>query len=242
MNCILISCVCSVVISVFFAVISHGTSGAMDGIKLTDWMQGLGSITAVIIACFAAKWANDAAKNSDKISIGQNVNDIAKFFSEKINDECPKTSEMKCLDNGQEGKISAFITSVVKAKEAIENISVEGNRHQYFRILMVYLTTDVILELRDGTCFLEALNYYINKNEENFYTNSGKYEIWCEIYKQYQDIQQIFGISVSPDYLRESEEKLNKHDMLEKLDNEKKKRLKQEMAECLSVSKRNPSA
>ncbi|BAU38291.1 hypothetical protein APT_01209 [Acetobacter pasteurianus NBRC 101655] len=231
MNCILISCVSAVIISILFALASHGTSGAMEGIKLTDWMQGFGSILAVAIACVAAKWAKDAAQNSDKISIGQNVNEIAKFFSEKINSECPDVDNMAALYNSQEREISNFITSIVKSKEAIENVSTKKNIDQYLKILLVYLDTNAIIELRDGTCFLEALKYYIDKYKDHFYTDGGEYDIWYEIYKQYIDMQKSFKISISPKFIKETKKYFNKDIMLKHFNDIRSKKLSQDKKE-----------
>lgn len=220
MNGIFVSIVFSMAFSVILAISEKNVIVSNDAIKITDWMQGWGNIASVALSLIALFFAIKAAKNTEKISINQNLNTLSQHFSEKINRAIEELSEQDRYDLDIV-PISKFITWCTKGRQAVESMSGFPQNRSVYKILEVYCNTDAILEIRDWNLFYEKLNYTVRKDKENFFSG-GDYILYKSIYLQYEGMREAFFRDIPEDVKITNVKKLLSQDiMLKKFKNEK---------------------
>lgn len=168
MNGFFISIVISMAFSVVLATSEKNVIVSNEAIKITDWMQGWGNVASVILSLIAVFFAVKAAKNTEKISINQNLNTLSQYFSEKINHGIEDLSKQASYDSDIV-PISKFITWCTKGRQAVESLSGFPLNRSVYKILEIYCNTDAILEIRDWNLFYKRLSYVVIKDKERFF-------------------------------------------------------------------------
>jgi hypothetical protein len=225
MNSIFISLVSAMAFSVLLAISERNVVVSSEAIKITDWMQGVGSVISVIIALVAAIFAMKAAKSTEKIAINQSIVDIARYFSEHIG-ESFKNINTSVYGSYPIDRISDFITWSTRAREGIDTLSTHYQKKSHYNILKVYLEIGPRLEIRDCEKFYLSLEDEIERKGKHFF-DAENYHLWLTIQQQYKDMRAaIFPSEPEGEYIEKIRISLSKDIMLQKLDKEERERQK----------------
>lgn len=230
MNGFFISIVFSMAFSVVLAISEKNVIVSNEAIKITDWMQGWGNVASVVLSLIAVFFAIKAAKNTEKISINQNLNTLSQYFSEKINYGIEDLSIQPFYDSNIV-PISKFITWCTKGRQAVESLSGFPLNRSVYKILEIYCSTDAILEIRDWDLFYERLSNVVIKDKEHFFSD-GDYALYISIFKQYEGMRDAFFRDTPEcDNIKNIKTLLSRDIMVEKFKNEKDVALKKEAIE-----------
>lgn len=223
MNSIFISLVSAMAFSVLLAISEQNVVVSSEAIKITDWMQGVGSVISVIIALVAAIFAMKAAKNTEKIAINQSIVDISRYFSEHIG-ESFNNINTSIYNSYPIDSISDFITWSTRAREGIDTLSTHYQKKDHYNILKVYLEIGPRLEIRDCERFYLSLEDEIHRKGKCFFDEEN-YPLWLTIQQQYKDMRSaIFPLEPEGEYIKKIGIFLSKDIMIQNLDNEERER------------------